>query len=191
MSIRRQFVSSGLDFARVERACSEVREGCSKVRVCPSLSVFVVVARTGIEPVRWITHHRILSPVRLPISPPGRVCLVASFNSLNLGVACRPNRQDNSQIGPFALRRSASGGYCSGCRRRCGSEQGLVATLFSLRSRTRPLAASVRNRTDFTRFSDKTCHSRENTYKLIGSWYPSPGRTRQVRRLVRTAPICV
>ena len=37
-----------------------------------TLRPVILLARTGIEPVRPFTGPGILSPVRLPVSPPGR-----------------------------------------------------------------------------------------------------------------------
>ena len=39
----------------------------------------IMVPKTGIEPVRWFKHRRILSPVRLPV-PPLRHAIVLTTN---------------------------------------------------------------------------------------------------------------
>ena len=41
----------------------------------------VEVAGAGLEPARGVKPHRILSPVRLPISPPGRTSIFDSCES--------------------------------------------------------------------------------------------------------------
>ena len=51
------------------------------VQIAAQLCMFVV-PRAGIEPARRFNRRRILSPMCLPISPPGHCCKPASITDL-------------------------------------------------------------------------------------------------------------
>ncbi len=73
-------------------------EECEFMRILGRwLSEASMVPRTGIEPVRGFPL-RILSPVRLPIPPPGRV-LHAVRNALGPGPVIKVNSRESNAPG--------------------------------------------------------------------------------------------
>ena len=83
--------------------------------LCPGPVFFEMVPRAGFEPACPFWGRRILSPLRLPVSPSGRTAIISASQRLSANADCGSANANGPQCGPL-LNLNARFGVEPDCR---------------------------------------------------------------------------